>query len=621
MFMGDSTSGGVWSSTNTAIGSVDVSGDVTGIAPGNYTIVYTLATGCLATHFITVSAVSSPIVGDSIVCVGSVDALTSTPPGGAWSSHNVTIASVGSGTGYVTGVSAGIVLITYTTLAGCRTQFSITVNPTPDHINGIGDLCPGSTTTLFDSTGGGVWSSTNSLVATVSPSGSSATVSAILAGNTTTISYTIADGCAATLVFTVNPLPYIGSITGNTVFCMTTTTALSDSVAGGVWSSGDPAIATIGSSGIATGVAVGTATISYKVVEQCGSDSTTTVVSVRPLPYAGPIQGSPQLCIHSSTTLIDSSFGGVWQSTDTAIASVNAVTGVVYGANSGTATISYTYTNSCGSATATTLVTVNATFGFAHIVTGPDTPMCSQTFNQNFGALLPEPSGIVYNWSVSSGDSVVAVGANGQYAIINFNNPGRAVVTLSAEVISSGCYIADSVVYTVSSSVSSNPGVQYYVSQFVCTDNTEDTYQWGYDDIITMDSSAITGETSQTYYNPHPDTLNKNYWVITTKNGCSQKSYYHFNLTSSITNVNENRIDINLFPNPADEKVNIEVKGLKVADVVELKMIDIYGKDIQTGKLLNGKGSMQISELPSGLYSVLIFNNGVKIGSKVFVKN
>ncbi len=621
MFMGDSTSGGVWSSTNTAIGSVDVSGDVTGIAPGNYTIVYTLATGCLATHFITVSAVSSPIVGDSIVCVGSVDSLTSTPPGGAWSSHNVTIASVGSGTGYVTGVSAGIVLITYTTLAGCRTQFSITVNPTPDHINGIGDLCPGSTTTLFDSTGGGVWSSTNSLVATVSPSGSSATVSAILAGNTTTISYTIADGCAATLVFTVNPLPYIGSITGNTVFCMTTTTALSDSVAGGVWSSGDPAIATIGTSGIATGVAVGTATISYKVVEQCGSDSTTTVVSVRPLPYAGPIQGSPQLCIHSSTTLIDSSFGGVWQSTDTAIASVNAVTGVVYGANSGTATISYTYTNSCGSATATTLVTVNATFGFAHIVTGPDTPMCSQTFNQNFGALLPEPSGIVYNWSVSSGDSVVAVGANGQYAIINFNNSGRAVVTLSAEVISSGCYIADSVVYNVSSSVSSNPGVQYYVSQFVCTDNTEDTYQWGYDDIITMDSSAITGETSQTYYNPHPDTLNKNYWVITTKNGCLQKSYYHFNLTSSITNVNENKIDINLFPNPADEKVNIEVKGLKVSDVVELKMIDIYGKDIQAGKLVNGKGSMQISELPSGLYSVLIFNNGVKIGSKVFVKN
>ena len=60
---------------------------------------------------------------------------------------------------------------------------------------------------------------------------------------------------------------------------------------------------------------------------------------------------------------------------------------------------------------------------------------------------------------------------------------------------------------------------------------------------------------------------------------------------------------------------------MKVADVVELKMIDIYGKDIQAGKLVNGKGSMQISELPSGLYSVLIFNNGVKIGSKVFVKN
>ena len=619
IFLGDATAGGAWSIVNPAYGSVDISGNVTGIAPGNDTVVYTLPTGCITTHFITVSPAPSAISGLMTVCSGSVDTLTCTPPGGLWSSSNTLIATVGSGTGYVTGTSAGLVIITYTSLSGCNAVANITVNPVPGVIIGIDNLCPGNSTTLFDTTGGGTWNSTNTAVATI---GSTGTVVSILAGSTTTISYTISDGCAATLVFTVDPLPYVGSITGNTTFCMGTTSALGDSVAGGVWSSNNTAVTTIGSGGIATGVSVGTATVSYIVTEQCGMDTATAVVQVSPLPYAAPITGTPELCLHTGTTLTDATLGGVWTSSNTTIATIGSSSGLVYGANSGSVTISYTYTNSCGSYTTSILLNVDAIFTFASIVTFPDTPMCSQTFYQNFGALLPEPSGIVYNWSVTQGDSVIATGINGQYALISFNNPGRAVVTLSAEVTSSGCAIADSFVTTIGSGVSSDPGVKYYLNEFACTDNTQDSYQWGYDDVLTLDSTLLIGETNQTYYNPSPDTLRKNYWVMTTKNGCSQKSYYKFSTTVlGVSNVTASNMEMLLFPNPADSKVNIVVKGLNSTDVVVARLMDMFGKEIKNVSLVDGRGSLQVSELPSGVYSVIILSNDTMIGAKIFVKD
>ncbi len=604
IFLSDSTAGGVWSITNNTYGTVDISGNVTGIAAGNDTVIYTLFTGCVATQFLTVSPVLTPVSGMNVLCVGSVDSLTSAPPGGIWSSSNILVATVGSGTGYATGVSAGLVTITYTSLSSCNVVATITVNPVPAPISGVNNLCPGLTTTLFDVTGGGVWSSTNTVAATI---GSTGTLTSSSVPGTTTISYTISDGCAATLAFSVNPLPYIGPVDGTKSFCVNATSALSDSAAGGAWTSTNTSIATIdASSGIATGVAAGTVVISYHVTEHCGLDSTSTVIQINPLPYAAPISGSPRFCLNSSTLLSDSTAGGVWSSSDTAVASINATSGLAYGVSAGFTTISYTYTNSCGSYSAMLQASVNVLFSFAAITTFPDTPMCSQTFNQNFGALLPEPAGISYSWSVTAGDSVVGIGAYGQYAIISFNNPGRAVVTLSAEILSSGCVIADSFVTTIGSAVSSDPGVQYYLSEFACTDNTQDSYQWGYDDVITLDSTILVGEVNQTYYNAHPDTLGKNYWVMTTKNGCSQKAYYTFNITpTAVSNVTTANTEILLFPNPADSKVNIVVKGLNSTDVINVKLMDMFGREIQTTSLVNGKGVLQVSELPSGVYSVL----------------
>ena len=126
--------GGTWSSTNTSVATVDpVSGQFTGVAPGTFSLIYTLANGCLRTSTaITVHPTPAAITGNSAVCAGLTTQLSSSPAGGTWSSSNSAIADV-SAAGVVTGVApGGPVTIRYTLSAGsCHRDFAITVNPAP----------------------------------------------------------------------------------------------------------------------------------------------------------------------------------------------------------------------------------------------------------------------------------------------------------------------------------------------------------------------------------------------------------------------------------------------------------------------------------------------------------
>jgi hypothetical protein len=81
---------------------------------------------------------------------------------------------------------------------------SAIVNPLPDVITGITNLCAGSTTTLSSATSGGTWSSDTMSVATVDPG--TGVVTGLLSG-TTLITYTLGTGCLVTKTLTVNPLP------------------------------------------------------------------------------------------------------------------------------------------------------------------------------------------------------------------------------------------------------------------------------------------------------------------------------------------------------------------------------------------------------------------------------
>lgn len=155
-------------------------------------------------------------------------------------------------------------------------------------------------------------------------------------------------------------------ITGTATVCVEMTTTLSSTPAGGTWTSATPAVATVSSSGVVTGIAVGTSIISY-TASGC---TVTRVVTVTAPADAGTISGVTSACIGMTTSLTSSVTGGTWSSTTPAVGTVST-SGVVAGLTSGTTTIRYIVTNGCGSDTALVVVNVGTTLYVAPI-TGVD---------------------------------------------------------------------------------------------------------------------------------------------------------------------------------------------------------------------------------------------------------
>jgi len=135
------------------------------------------------------------------------------------------------------------------------------------------------------------------------------------------------------------------SIGGARALCFGSSITLYSSTPGGLWSSSNPAIATIDSTGVVTGVSAGVDTISYSLSASCGTLLATAVVTVQAPVTAAPIYGSSIVEIDSTIILTDSLAGGRWF-TSSYLATVSSA-GLVYGIIPGVATISYSVSNSC----------------------------------------------------------------------------------------------------------------------------------------------------------------------------------------------------------------------------------------------------------------------------------
>lgn len=443
----DVTSGGAWSSSNVLIATVATSGIVTGVAAGTATISYTL-TGISSTIVITVSANPSGIGGASSVCIGSSVSVSDFTPGGAWSSSaGISVTATGSTTALVTGVTAGTALITYSIAAGCYRTYSIMVNAVPAPILGAPTLCTGAVSFVSDATSGGVsWTSSNTGVATISFSGG---ITAIAAG-TTTITYLISNSCIATAVITVSAIP--SAITGNAPVCQGATLGLADATGGGTWTSNNTDVAGVASSsGLVTGISSGTAMITYSTG---GSGcNVTTVVTVSAAPNSGAITGASTVCTGSSVPLSDIATGGVWSSGAAGVATVTA-TGVVTGISSGTAAISYTVTNGCGSLSAILTVTISPAgsagtiLGTATVCVGATTSLTDLTTGGNWGSGMASVASV--------GSMGVVTGVTTGTAVISYTVPGGcgtapATMVVTVTGVSAGTILGTFTVYTGSS--------------------------------------------------------------------------------------------------------------------------------------------------------------------------
>lgn len=252
------------------------------------------------------------------------------------------------------------------------------------------------------------------------------------------------------------------------------------------------------------------------------------------------------------------------------------------------------------------------------ITTHSPSGVCANTMYQNFGtATVPADTVVQYIWT-ATGATVYATGSSDQYSLVNFPDAGNAVVTVTANVKGIGCYLRDTFAVTVSSSRADNPTVLYFNNtQFICLPSDEDHYQWGYDD-LQLDSTILTGEINQDYINTAPDFTNKYYWVMTTRDGCTQKTYYK--APTAVVDVNGLAIGMNIFPNPATDLLTVEVRGVAGADGV-VEVYDMVGRKVAAAQVSNNKAVVSVQALASGSYIVGYYNKGTKMASARFIKN
>ena len=318
------------------------SGLVTGVSQGISTFVFHKTGGCSSnpTTAITINGKPNILInGPSALCPGSTSQLHPTS-GGTWSSSNSTVASV-TNSGIVTAISSGSAKFLFTeSSTGCKSDSSsnIIVYQVPFvTLTGPANICPGASSSVSPSTGG-IWSSSNTSVATINNSG---LISALSPGVTNFTFTHSATGCMSntSLALNVYSKPAINLATD--MICVGDTMRLSASHSGH-WTAVNPSIATITPSGLVTALEQGVAkfTMTGTATGCVSNPSAPLIVNGRPNPS---ISGATEICVGSTTTLSPSS-GGTWSSTRPDIASVSNA-GVVTALEEGLAHFIFTDTD------------------------------------------------------------------------------------------------------------------------------------------------------------------------------------------------------------------------------------------------------------------------------------
>lgn len=282
------------------------------------------------------------------------------------------------------------------------------INNAPNVITApANSLCVKSTLKLENAATGGAWQSSNTTVATVSADG----VVTGLSQGQVTISYFVSNGCnnnSSTATLTVYSVPVVEEIEGASTVCEGATTRLNNAVAGGAWSSSNSSVASVGSDGTVTGVAGGSAWIKYTLSNGSCSNADSVEIRVSPLPKPQPTTGDTSICINGTTTLANTNAGGTWSISNAGIAQIDPNSGIINGRSAGNAIVTYTVTNSCGSAAVQIGLIVHP---LPYFSLGNDTSICV-----NSSLLLQSPINNVSNtWEDGSTTATHSVSLPGNY--------------------------------------------------------------------------------------------------------------------------------------------------------------------------------------------------------------
>jgi hypothetical protein len=180
---------------------------------------------------------------------------------------------------------------------------TVVINPAPAifTVTGGGGYCSGGTGSAVGLSGSAIGISYRLYRGTVNVSTVPGTGSPIsfglqtVAGTYTVVAYNSGTTCTSNMtgsaIITVNPVPTIGTTTLYTLMPGHTIT-LTGTPTGGAWASGTPAHATIGAtSGLVSGVALGTTSITYTLPTGCYATHgvSVTVTGFRETPGTAPV--------------------------------------------------------------------------------------------------------------------------------------------------------------------------------------------------------------------------------------------------------------------------------------------------------------------------------------------
>ena len=305
-------------------------------------------------------------------------------------------------------------------------------------------------------------------------------------------------------------------------------------------------------------------------------------VTVNALPATPTISasGSTTFCTGGSVDLTSSSTtGNLWSN--------NATSSTITVSNSGSFSVTVTDGNSC-SATSTS-INVNVSSAPIPTITATSTSACSGDT-----VILTSSSADSYVWSTGQTTSSIAVTASSSNITVTTVNVNACNGVGMSQPIS--------VTFTATPTAAGSFTTSGNVATFANTSTGAGSYSWDFGDFSNSSASAPT----------HAYAANGAYTVtLTAINGnCTSTTSFTVNISVALDELQG--ITLNLFPNPANQEVNIALNGAALESVV---IIDQFGRTVKVSNVSN----INVSDLATGVYQVILYTDKGNITRRLVV--